>query len=70
MREQSLEHIERALRVLTTLTENRFPAPEDVAAWRRLAPEAADKTVDELACDVIQNALKHRAKVRDMARPT
>ena len=43
----------------------RTPAsPEDVAELRRLAPLLADGPIDELACDVIQQALKRRALVR------
>jgi hypothetical protein len=54
-----------ALRVLNALIEKRYPDPEDVAQLRQLAPDAATKPTDELACEVIQNALKHRAKGRE-----
>ena len=57
---ESREQIERAVRVLTSLTENGYPDPDDVAELRRFAPEAAGKTIDELVCDVIQTVLKHR----------
>lgn len=65
--QQSLEAMQLALRVLTAVTEKRHPDPEDVAKLRQLAPHAAAKTPDELACEVIQNALRHRAGIRDKA---
>ena len=57
-----------ALRVLTALTEKRYPDPDDVAKLRELAPGARAKTADELACEVIHKALKQRAEVRQKAR--
>jgi hypothetical protein len=65
---ESIEHIERAARVLTSLVQNRHPDPDDVAELRHLAPEAAGKTIDEIICDVIRNALKHRNAVPDTTR--
>jgi hypothetical protein len=65
---RSIEAMQLALRVLTALTEKRYPDPEDLAQLRQLAPDAAAKTPDELACEVIQNALKHRAEVRGKTR--
>jgi hypothetical protein len=62
---QDVEHLERAARVLTSLIENHFPDPDDVAELRRFAPEAADKTIDELVCNVIQKVLKHSAAGND-----
>jgi hypothetical protein len=67
--QQSLEAMQLALRVLTALTEKRYPDPEDLAHLRQLAPDAAAKKPDELACEVIQNALKHRAAVREKSVP-
>jgi hypothetical protein len=64
----SREHIERAARVLTALTEDRFPDPDDVEELRLLVPDAAGKTLDEIVCDVIQNALTHRNATRGKAR--
>ena len=68
MRQNLSEHIDRAARVLTALIEDRFPDPDDVAELRRFAPEAAGKTIDELVCDVIQNALKQGNAVRGRTR--
>ena len=62
--QQLVAAIQVALRVLTAITEGRNPAPQDVEALKRLAPTVQYKSIDELACTVVQDALKHRAKVR------
>ena len=49
-----------ALRVLTAITEKRGPNPADVEELRRLAPLSSQASIDELACDVIQQTLRHR----------
>jgi hypothetical protein len=66
--QQSLGEMQLALRVLTALTEKRYPDPEDLIKLQQLAPNSAAKTPDELACEVIHKALKHRAKVREKSR--
>lgn len=65
----SLAAMELALRVLTALTEKRHPDPEDASRLRALAAGAGARELplDELACEVIQQALKHRAEVRKKA---
>ena len=60
--------METALRVLSALTAHQYPAPEDVAELRRCAPLLEDAPLDELACDVIQQALKRRAELRKALR--
>ena len=57
-----------ALRVLTAITERRAPDTTDVEELRRYAPLLGDAPLDELACDVIQQALKRRAVERERAR--
>lgn len=52
-----------ALRVLTAIVEKRHPDPIDVQALRAYAPAAATAPEDELACDVIQQAITVRARV-------
>ena len=52
------------LRVLMAVTDRQLPAPEDMSELRRLAPLFADMPPDELACEVIQSALKNRAQAR------
>lgn len=55
-----------ALRVLTALTEKRYPDSDDVTKLRELAGPGHETTdPDVLACDVIHAALKHREEVRD-----
>jgi DNA-binding NtrC family response regulator len=53
-----------ALKVLTALNEKAVPDPDDVMVLRAYAPLLADADLDELACDVIQQALKRRAELR------
>lgn len=53
-----------ALRVLSALNEKQRPDRQDVAELRRLAPDDALNDTDELACEVIQRALKRRAQIR------
>jgi hypothetical protein len=53
-----------ALRVLKAITEKREPDSTDVDELRHLAPLPADTPIDELACEVIQQALKRRAAAR------
>jgi hypothetical protein len=56
--------METALRVLTALTQRARPDPEDVAELRRFAGDGDSTAVDELACDVIQKALRERSASR------
>jgi hypothetical protein len=63
--QQSLNAMTIALRVLTALTEHQQPDPNDVDELRRLTPLSADADLDELACDVIHRALKHRTEIRE-----
>lgn len=62
--EHSLNAMKIAVRVLTAITEKRHPEPADVEELRRLDPLLRDMPLDELACDVIQQALKRRAELR------
>ena len=57
--------MELALRVLSAVTLGQHPSPRDVAELRQLAPDAPPNMgADELACEVIQRAIKqHRAAV-------
>ena len=61
---QSLAAMKTALRVLTALSEKRAPDPADVDTLTNYAPLLWNLSVDELACDVIQQALKRRAESR------
>jgi hypothetical protein len=59
---QPADTLDLALRVLRAVTERRYPDPDDIAALQRLAPYAGPMPVDELACELIEQALRHRAK--------
>jgi hypothetical protein len=64
----SLQAMEVALRVLTALTEKRNPHPADVNRLRTIVDGSSrDLPLDELACEVIQRALRHRAEARKKA---
>lgn len=58
-----------AVRVLTALNFGETPDPHDVAQLKALDPSVGDTaSLDERACDVIQQALKRRAEMRDGKR--
>ena len=59
-----LDAMRVALRVLTAITDKRNPDPGDLQELHRLAPLHADASPDELACEVIQKAIKGRADAR------
>ena len=56
-----------ALRVLGAIVEGHPPNPSDVESLHKFAPLLADGPSDELACDVIQQAMKRRAQLRRAA---
>jgi hypothetical protein len=56
--QESLRAMKIALRVLGTLMEKRSPEQSDVAVLRELAPSLADAAEDELARDVIRQAVR------------
>ena len=58
--QESVDAIRVALRVLAALTEYRNPDPEDVEKLHQLAPPTADASLDEMACAVVEEALKRR----------
>lgn len=60
----SLEVIQTATRVLSALTDRRSPDPADVIALREYDGRGNGRDLDELACDVIQKAIRRRAQVR------
>jgi hypothetical protein len=67
--QRSLDAMSLALRVLTALNAHRSPEPNDVAELKALEPLLADTAgLDELACEVIHQALKRRAEVRGGTR--
>ena len=63
--QESFDAMTTALRILTAITKECDPEPTDVVALRTFCgSQAQGVDIDELACEVIQNALRHRAKVR------
>jgi hypothetical protein len=58
--EDRLTAIEIALLVLKAINEKRHPDPVDAESLRRLEPMSSHVPLDELACDVIQQALARR----------
>jgi hypothetical protein len=63
-----LDAMKTALRVLTAITEKREPDPADITLLRSYAgPQPKDVALDEFACTIIQQALKHRAEIRSAA---
>jgi hypothetical protein len=63
--QQSLAAIRLAIRVLTAITNRQHPASADVEELRRLAQDSSRLPPDELACEVIQGALRRIARVRN-----
>ncbi len=53
-----------ALRVLMAIAELQEPDASDIEELRRVAIGHRDAPLDELACDVIQGAIKHRTQVQ------
>ena len=61
--EETSDAMKIALRVLTAFIEERPPDPSDVEELRQLVP-GGRPALDELACDVIQRAIRHRKEVQ------
>jgi hypothetical protein len=51
-----------AVRVLTAVIEKRTPEPNDLDRLRRFLPRRADLPSDELAGEVIRQAIKRRSE--------
>ena len=65
--ELTLDALKTALRVLNAISERQPPNPFDVASLKGFAPLLAEAPLDELACDVIQQALRRRSEQRSRA---
>jgi hypothetical protein len=66
--EPSLEAMTIAVRVLAALNWKQRPDQGDLDYLRRHAPLSAHLPPDELACEVIQQAVKRRTEARTAAR--
>jgi hypothetical protein len=62
--QKGLDAMKVALRVLSAITERVEPAAEDLETLRAYAASKRDLPPDELACEVIQLAIKARAEAR------
>ena len=63
--EEELHRLRVALRVLAAITEFREPEETDVQTLRSYAPHFTRRPPDELAREVIQQALKARGRVSE-----
>lgn len=64
MRPDNIATIKTGLRVLAAMSDKINPALGDVQELRRFAPECSALPNDELACVVVQRAVKKRAVSR------
>lgn len=55
---ESLAAMKVALRVLATITEKGHPDPADIEKLHQFVPDSNHMNPDELACEVIQVAIK------------
>jgi len=62
--DSSLQAMKTAMRVLSAINEKREPDAADLEELRSLAPLLANLPPDELACDVIKQALQRRDAAR------
>jgi hypothetical protein len=67
---QGFEEMKTATRVLSALAANCDPKPADIATLRGLVPQCDDLAPDELACEVIQQVLRVRARGRAAGKRT
>ena len=59
-----IDAIKTATRALGALTAKQDPDPADIQALREYDESKKGRDFDELACDVTQIALRHRAAMR------
>jgi hypothetical protein len=67
--ERLAEPMKVALRVLAALSDRQAPSIADIAQLKAYVPDCAATPLDELACEVIQQALKSRAAARARSAP-
>jgi hypothetical protein len=66
--DDSIAAMKTALRVLTAIIEKRTPETTDIEPLRQMALLPADAPLDEVACEVIQQAVRIRAADREKTR--
>ena len=63
-KKESIEIMKVALRVLTALTEKSAPQHADLDELLSFAPDLTKLAADELACEVIQRAMKRQVHLQ------
>jgi hypothetical protein len=64
VKKESIEVMKLALRVLNALTEKTAPAAADLEGLLSFAPDLTKLPPDELACEVIQRAMKRQVHMQ------
>jgi hypothetical protein len=64
VKKESIEVMKLALRVLTATTEKTKPSTEDLQGLLSFAPDLTNLPPDELACEVIQRAMKRQVHLQ------
>ena len=65
--QESVDAMRVALRVLAAITGRTPPDPKDVELLRRHAPTNEYESVDDMACAVVEEALKRFRAKREQA---
>src|SRR5262249_18752453 len=64
VKKESIEVMKIALRVLTSITEKSGPTRDDLDGLLSFAPDLTRLPPDELACEVIQRAMKRQVHLQ------
>jgi hypothetical protein len=64
MEQESMAALKTALRVLTAISERHEPDQSDLEELRRYLPLLSQAPIDEVACEVIQQSMRIRARIR------
>src|SRR5437667_12406667 len=64
VKKESIEVMKVALRVLTAVTEKSMPAAADRESLLSFAPDLTALPPDELACEVVQRAMKRQVHMQ------
>ncbi len=64
VKKESIEIMKVALQVLTAITDKSGPRRSDIEALLMFAPDLTKLPADELACEVIQRAMKRQVHLQ------
>jgi hypothetical protein len=64
VKKESIEIMKVALRILTSITDKSGPRRSDVDALLAFAPDLTKLPPDELACEVVQRAMKRQVHLQ------